>query len=60
MIQRNVSGHTKVFPLLDPPVTIGPGENLDYPELLPGFEPVEAPEPFNPTAEDKPSRKDKS
>jgi hypothetical protein len=63
MIQRNDTGSTRVFPLTDPPVTVGPGENVDLPTLIPGFTPVDPPEPFNPLAdavEDKPSRKNKS
>jgi hypothetical protein len=40
MLQRNVSGVQRQFPLLNPPVTVGHGETLDFPTLIPGFEEV--------------------
>lgn len=42
MRQRNTSGTELIFPTIDPPTTIPDGWEIDYPELLPGFEPVSA------------------
>lgn len=41
MLQRNISGSPLVLPTLQPPAEVPPGGEIDYPELLPGFTPVE-------------------
>jgi hypothetical protein len=37
MRQRSTWDETKVFPTTTPPLTVDPGEVIDYPTLLPGF-----------------------
>lgn len=41
MLQRNVSGNPLVLPTLDPPAEVLPGDTIEHPELLAGFEEVE-------------------
>ncbi len=43
MLQRNVSGSPLVLPTLDPPAHVFPGDTIDYPTLLAGFEVADAP-----------------
>lgn len=40
MLQRNVSGGPLVLPTLDPPAEVLPGDTIEHPELLAGFEEV--------------------
>lgn len=47
MLQRNTGRYPLVLPTLDPPQTVLPGDTLDHPVLLAGFEEV----PAEPTAE---------
>jgi hypothetical protein len=44
MLQRNVSGSPLDMPTLDPPVSVGPGGEIDHHQLLAGFEPVGEPD----------------
>lgn len=53
MLQRNASGSPLTLPTLNPPVEVPPGGEIDYPEPLPGFDPVApavAPEDPKPAA----------
>lgn len=43
MLQRNISGGALLLPTLDPPIQVPPGGEIDHPEPLAGFIPVEAP-----------------
>ena len=45
VLQRNISGSPLVLPTLEPPVEIPPGGEIDYPQPLAGFEPVQPPKP---------------
>jgi hypothetical protein len=38
VLQRNVSGSPLVLPTLDPPAHVLPGDTIDHPTLLAGFE----------------------
>ena len=41
MRQRNPGPHPLILPTLDPPREVLEGEEIDHPELLAGFEPVD-------------------
>lgn len=41
MRQRFTGDYPADFPTLDPPLAVGPGEVVDLPDLVPGFEPVD-------------------
>lgn len=45
MRQRNPGPHPLILPTLDPPVEVQEGDEIDFPELLAGFEPVDPPDP---------------
>jgi hypothetical protein len=54
VLQRNASGSPLTLPTLNPPAEVPSGGEIDYPEPLPGFEPVEpAAEPEEPKAAPK-------
>lgn len=44
VLQRNVSGSPLVLPTLDPPAHVFPGDTIDHPTLLAGFEVADAPQ----------------
>ncbi len=44
MLQRHAGPYPLIFPTLDPPVELHRGGEIDHPELLAGFEPVESAE----------------
>jgi len=46
MLQRNVSGSPLVLPTLDPPMQVLPGDMIDHPDLLAGFEIADALKPI--------------
>lgn len=61
MLQRNVSGSPLVLPTLDPPAEVLPGDTIEHPELLAGFEEVTdeqstEDEPAQPAQEDEVER----
>lgn len=41
MLQRNVSGGALLLPTVDPPIEVPAGGEIDHPEPLAGFIPVE-------------------
>jgi hypothetical protein len=43
--QRNPGPHPLILPTLDPPREVLEGEEIDHPELLAGFEPVDPADP---------------
>lgn len=48
MLQRNTSG-SALHVMTDPPVEVGPGELIEHPDLLTGFEAVDgAPNDYGP------------
>lgn len=47
MRQRNPGPHPVILPTLDPPREVQEGEEIDHPELLAGFEPVDPPDPLS-------------
>lgn len=60
MLQRNVSGGVLLLTTLDPPVEVPPGGELDHPDPLAGFIPVEDPSPPVPPATPVPARPSKT
>ena len=53
MLQRNPGSSPLVLPTLDPPQTVAPGDVIDHPDPLGGFELVvdkTAPKPVKPAA----------
>lgn len=55
MLQRYTGPTDAIFPTLRPPLYVRPGEVVDRPELIQGFEPVEDPEPPVPAAAPAPA-----
>ena len=53
MRQRNPGPHPLILPTLDPPRQVEEGEEIDHPELLAGFEPVDPAD--SPAASDPPA-----
>lgn len=56
MRQRNPGPHPLILPTLDPPRQVEEGEEIDHPELLAGFEPVDPDD--TPSAADAPAAED--
>lgn len=52
MRQINPGPYPRILPTLDPPREIQEGEEIDYPDLLAGFEPVDPEEPPSAAAGD--------
>lgn len=44
VLQRNVSGSPLVLPTLDQPALVLPGDTIDHPDLLAGFEVADTPQ----------------
>lgn len=44
MLQRNVSGSPLILPTLDQPAHVLPGDTIDHPTLLAGFEVADTPQ----------------
>lgn len=60
MLQRNVSGGALLLPTLDPPMEVSAGAEIDHPDLLAGFIPVEDPPPSAAVKAAKPVEVDKA
>jgi hypothetical protein len=55
VLQRYTGPTDAIFPTLRPPLFVRPGEVVDRPELIEGFEPVEPPKPPAPAAAARPA-----
>lgn len=60
MRQRNTHPYPLICPTLSPPAEVAPGDEIDAPEPLAGFEPVDATEPDQPPAHTKATKKSSS